>query len=118
MAATTVTLTASAFPQGVDQTARSHIIRGTAALGSGGTYVTNGLPVSWNLPENVTPNDAFQANFTSPSTGFVYVYDPTNVTIRIFATGTASGDALNELANLTSITAATLNFEAWFQRAD
>lgn len=118
MAATTVTFTASAFPQGVDQTARSHIIRGTAALGSGGTYVTGGLPVTWNLPENVTPNSAFQATFWSPSNGFVYVYDATNKTLRIFVTGTAANDALNELANLTAITAATLNFEAWFLRAD
>lgn len=116
MAATTVTLTASAFPQGVDQTARSMIIRGTAALGTGGTYVTNGLPITWKLPENITPNNAFLAYFQSPSNGFVYYYDPTNVTLRIFVTGTSANAALNEVANLTAITATTLTFEAWFQR--
>lgn len=115
MAASTVTVTASQFPQGVDQTARCHIIRGSIAIATGGTYVTNGLPVSWDIPENITPNDAFQSHFWALD-GYVYVYDPTHVTIRIFVTGTAANDPLNEVANLTSLSATSLTFEAWFQR--
>jgi hypothetical protein len=51
------------------------------------------------------------------SKGYVYVWDTTNYTIRVFLTGTASGDPMNEAAlGATVAFDPTLTFEAIFLR--
>jgi hypothetical protein len=67
--------------------------------------------------ENAADNSPVEVRLTSTK-GFVYIYDTTNNTIRIFATGTASGDALNEIATGANATFDnTVSFAAVFERA-
>ena len=119
MADATATVTVNAFPTGVDQTARFSHLYGTIAISTGGTYVTDGLPVTWDVAENIYSGNSgnpFYADMWGLA-GFLYVYDLTNNTIRIFQSA-GSAAAFAELANGASVTADTLAFHAVFQRAD
>jgi hypothetical protein len=118
MATATLVTTVNAFPTGIDQTGRFGHLYGTIAIGTGGTYVTNGLPADWAVEENIyTPGTPFIAFGYSIDSGFVYTYDPTNDTWRIFQQdGTTGG--LTEIANGASVTQDTVQFHATFQRAD
>ena len=118
MADATATVTVNAFPTGVDQTARFSHLYGTIAISTGGTYITNGLPLSWDSEFNVyTPGVPFQAYFYSIDSGFVYTWDNTNETIRIFQSA-GSAAPLVEIANGASVTADTVQFHAIFTRVD
>lgn len=125
MATATVAVTVNSFPAGVDQTGRfghlygSGIGGGGIAIGTGGTYVTGGLPVTWDVPENIYSGNSGNPIYADlwGLSGFQYVYDSTNNTIRIFQSA-GSAAAFAELANGASVTADTLAFHAVFQRAD
>lgn len=125
MATATVTVTVNAFPQGVDQTGRFGHLYGTnsggggIAIGTGGTYVTNGLPVTWNVSQNIFGGNSGNPIFVDMAglAGFQYVYDNAHQTIRIFQSA-GSAAAFAELGNGASVTADTLEFHAVFQRAD
>ena len=123
MAASTATPTINAFPNGVDNTARRQIIDGTVAISaSPGTYVTNGLPISFvNEQLKVATAKPAAVSFSGLA-GYVYVYDYAHATIRIFETGNATtGVPLQELANALAMPAGvsgdTITFHAEFPRA-
>lgn len=130
MANATATLTVKAYPYGVDNTQRRQILNGTCVLLSGGTYVTGGIPVAWDALKNgefasgtfqqqTGPWDVnpLKAEFFSVGGGettippYAYIYDSTNVTLRIMDTSTGL-----ELASAAAITADTIQFEATFLR--
>jgi hypothetical protein len=125
MATATVTVTVNAFPAGVDQTGRFGHLYGSAiggggiAIGTGGTYVTDGLPVTWDVPENIYSGNSGNPIYVDMwgLAGFQYVYDSTNNTIRIFQSA-GSAAAFAEIANGASVTEDALSFHAVFQRAD
>lgn len=125
MATATVTVTVNSFPLGVDQTGRfghlygSGIGGGAITIATGGTYVTNGLPVTWNVPENIYSGNSgnpFYADLAGTA-GFLYIYDSSRNTIRIYQSA-GSGAPFAELGNGASVTADTLAYHAVFQRAD
>ena len=122
MANATATLPVNPFPAGRDHTQYRSYVYGVCALSSGGTYVTNGIPLTWtamqdgNLanakpfigdwgPTQTQPQDAWF--YSALSSGYSYVFDKTHNTLRIFSGST-------ELANGASITADTINFAAEF----
>src|SRR5690348_14781320 len=117
MATATTTVAVNAFPTGVDETGRFGHLYGTITIGSGGTYVTNGLPVTWGVAQNVFADAPFFCTAFSLSTGFAYAYDATHNTLRIFEQNATTG-GLAELANAASVTADTLQFHATFKRVN
>jgi len=123
MAASTATTTINAYPLGVDNTQRRQIIDGTVAISpSPGTYVTNGLPISFTNEQLKVVSTKPAAVSFSGLAGYVYVYDYTHATIRIFETGNATtGVPLQELANALAMPAGvsgdTITFHAEFPRA-
>ena len=109
-----------------DTTQSTQIVRGT--LKFSGNYATHGDTLSFanvygiqsrSVPLRVFVYEAPAAG-TSPS-GYVYIFCPgttnANGKLTVFTTGTASGDALNELAAgayPAGITGAAVKFEAVF----
>lgn len=82
-------------------------------------YVTSGLPVSWIGQEFVkSAISPTWVNFSGVA-GFIYVYDYTNNTIRIFVTGSAALGALTELVGGAALTAGvstdTIKYHAIFK---
>ncbi len=129
MAAATATLTVNAYPYGEDNTQRRQILHGTVALSSGGTYVTNGIPLNWstlvdgNFPPSAgkefipnfgsgqtKPQDAFFYSTTLAAPNYAYTYDKVNNSLRIVAGGT-------ELTTAAVPTPDTIAFEAEFIRS-
>lgn len=137
MAAAVATLNITPYPQGRDATQQRWKVSGKCVLSSGGTYLTNGIPVgiqtgnagagSWVFidpangsqeilssqnPVPVPGTVIFQSQ-TGVATGpvqYTYLYDYTHFTLRIFAAGT-------ELTNTAAIAADTILFTAEFMRA-
>ncbi|MGH9439250.1 MAG: hypothetical protein ACRD22_15475, partial [Terriglobia bacterium] len=93
---------------------------GTLGIAAGGLYQTNGLPLSFSgsefAPIGTDGSEPVWAEFASPSSGIVYRFDPTYITLRIFVGGPAVSDPLAELASGASVTADTLNFKADFNK--
>ena len=119
MALPALTMTVSDYPAGKDQTFSKVVAYGTLAIGAGGLYQTNGLPLSFTgyefAPINTASTNPVWAQFYSPSTGFLYRYDPVNLTLRIYEQTTVAGP-LVELANAASVTADTVYFKAEFNK--
>lgn len=125
MADATVAMTVSAFPNGVDTTTRSVIIRGTAAItANGGTSPATGLPLNWaklingqfgsgtfivpNVGPKQTAAGPVRATFTTSGGATktqLYTYDTTSNSLVVWAAGAAVE---------TGIVADTVNFEAEF----
>lgn len=115
MATSTVTVTLNSYPTGVANVVGGILISGTLAFGAG-DYVTNGLPVTLQesvagARQNVTP--PFAA-IESPSSGYVYRWDPGHGTVRIFIGGAAVSDPLAELANGTALPAGVTGDTVYF----
>lgn len=128
MANATAQLVVNPYPKGLDQTQLRAIIYGVCTLSSGGTYETNGIPLNWTASgtnpiedgnfnnaapflgnwgaTQTQPVDAWFYSATAAS-GYSYVYDTVNNTLRIFNGGT-------ELTNGASITPDTIHFCAEF----
>lgn len=123
------TLTVYNAPYGGDETAVRSILRGKLVW-TAGTYVTGGQTP--NAPpyadvsganvllatQNVQP-DSLDIKSVAGS-GFIYQRNNSTGKIQIFVTGTASGDALNELAGgalPSGVTGDTIEWEASWVRA-
>jgi hypothetical protein len=103
----------------VDNTQRSQILKGEAALSAGGTYATDGVPFTWSFVSGDT-GGVFIPNFNTLTPSWTelqslaggtyqYLYDPTHGTLRIYQAGV-------ELDNAAAITADTIGFRAEFPR--
>lgn len=116
----TLTFTVGDYPAGKDQTHSKVVVFGSLTIGAGGLYQTNGLPLSFAGAEfePISPDQSVPvwADFYSPSTGFVYRYDPTHQSLRIWEQTTVAGP-LVELANGASVTADTVLFQAIFNKS-
>lgn len=97
---------------------RQHVV-GTVAI-TNFNYVTNGLPISWftTIPlikSDVNPVFCYFAGLN----GFVYSWDYTNFTIRIYQTGSSLSGALQEMTGGSPLTAGvstdTIRFYAGFK---
>lgn len=82
-------------------------------------YVTNGLALSWAGQEFVkSATSPVHVDFDGVA-GFMYVYDYTNNTIRIFVTGSAALGAMTELVGGAALTAGvstdTIKYYAQFK---
>ena len=127
MAAATSKLVVNAFPYGSTTSQSQTTLFGTLQLSVGGTYVTNGVPISWQFfnpdgstfpaPYGPQTTDPIVAYFTSAIGGVIcaapaglqtYIYDNVHNTLRIYAN--------TELANNAAITADTITFEVHFAK--
>jgi len=98
MATTVPTYAQSAAPKGDELTQTKSHSYGTVTIPAGGTYVTNGLPLTFSGPDlqfaSLTP---IWGDFNSTS-GLIYVWDLAHSTIRIFyvfGTEVANGATVN-----------------------
>lgn len=103
----TAAATLLAFPNGRRQYLNGVALRATIAVAAG-NYPANGIPLSFDVdgavPAGVADGFAYGTAY-SPSSGFVYQLDPVHQTLRVFVTGTAAGDPLNELASAVAVPA-------------
>lgn len=106
MAESVVTPVLSSYPQGVVNLGGSLQLSGTLTIGAG-TYATNGLPCEFRtLAAGVSQSLAPVATeLYSPSSGYIYQYDPVHLTVRIFLGGAAVSDPLAELGNGATVPA-------------
>lgn len=104
MATATCTFTPTPYNKGKDNTQRHEVTYGLIAIqASPATYVTNGLPLT-SLGE-VQSLDAFPMwGSINGLLGFVYAYDFTHGTVRIFQQNATTG-GLVEITNGTAIPA-------------
>lgn len=111
MANATVTLAAYDHPKGYDNTQRRQVVNGSCTLLVSGTYITNGIPITWGniavLQNAPLPQTA--AFYTIASGVYDYWWDKAHNTLRIRSGAT-------ELTNGAAITADTIEFEAKFVR--
>ncbi len=120
MATATATFAINAYPKGEENTVNLLRAHGVITVSSGGTYATGGLGCPITDKNLTVPSTPFEVRLTvnnSSPTGFVYTYDLANAKLRIFATGTASGDALNELSSGATVSADTIVCEALFTKS-
>ncbi len=110
MALPALTVTVNPFPTGRDKTQMNLIVKGNIAIAAGGLYQTNGLPIALSGPEILTSKQPNWGEVYSPSSGYVYRFDPVNQTLRIYIMGAAVSDPLAELANGASVGADTVVF--------
>ncbi len=104
MATASCTFTPNAFPKGHIDHLDSRDLVGTLAIGaSPGTYVTNGLPLTSASAQAYSANAPFWGEIHGIS-GFQYLFDPTNDTVRIFQQDGTTG-ALTEIGNGVAIPA-------------
>jgi len=124
--AISLTLTVFNEPYGVDMTNTRMILRGNAVWAAG-TYVAGGqvpvappylyasgdtvlIPTLNLLPDSLTLESV-------AGSGFVYGYNKSSGKVQVFTTGTAPGDALNELAGAglpDAVVADVIEFVATF----
>ncbi len=110
MALPTLTYTVNPFPTGRDKTQMNLIVKGSIAIAAGGDYQTNGLPIALSGPEILTSKQPNWGEVYSPSSGYVYAFDPVHQTLRIFSGGAAVSEPLAELANAAVVAADTVLF--------
>lgn len=110
MALPTLTFTVNPFPTGRDKTQMNLILKGTIGIASGGDYQTLGLPIALVGPEILTSKQPNWGEVYSPSTGYVYRFDPVNQTLRIYTGASAVSEPMAELANGASVAADTVYF--------
>lgn len=104
MATASCTFTPNSFPKGHIEHLDSRTLVGTIAIGaSPGTYVTNGLPLTSASAQAYSENTPFTGEIHGIS-GYQYLYDPTNGTVRIYQQDGTTG-ALTEIANGVAIAA-------------
>ena len=122
MANATATASLNAFPNGRDLTLNHIHALGTITVAAG-DYPADGIPLSFGI-DGLIPADTSSfviGRADSPSSGFIYRMDSVNQTLRIFTTGTASGDPLNELTSggavPAGVTGDTIYFDAVFNRS-
>jgi hypothetical protein len=101
-----------------DATQNSFDVTGTITVTSG-SYPTNGIPVTWAAVQVSNPTPRKNSTRFSGLKGFVYVYDDTHGTLRIFQTGTAANDPLNEVSTTTpsNVVSDTISVFVKFDRA-
>jgi hypothetical protein len=109
--------TLNPYPNGHSRLQNTDVYKGTVTLNTG-TYVTNGLPFNLSGTGVQTSKTPHWGEFYSLTTGFVYRYDATYGTIRVFgASGnTAAGDdPLAELTTADTVSGDTLYFRVEVQ---
>lgn len=120
MALPVLTFAVSDYPSGKDQTHSKIKVYGTLGIAAGGAYQANGLPLDFAGAEfsPISPDEAnpVWAELYSPSSGYVYRYDPVHQTLRIFEEGGTAGPLL-ELTAAASVAADTLQFVAEFNKS-
>lgn len=90
----------SAYPAGIINQVGALQLNGTLSF-TAGTYTAGGLPLSFaGLAAGINPNlGPASCQIASRSSGYQYVYDLTNKTVRIFEGGAAVSDPLAELGS-------------------
>ncbi|MGH9535482.1 MAG: hypothetical protein ACRD2E_11560 [Terriglobales bacterium] len=120
MALPVLTFAVNDYPAGKDQTHSKVIAYGTLTITTGGSYVTGGIPLSFTgyefAPIATGTGEPIFAQFQSPTSGYQYVFDSTNQTLRIFEGAAAVSEPLAELANNASVAADVLQFRAEFNK--
>lgn len=119
MATSAVTVTVNPFPTGYDNTINTITIRGKLTIAAG-DYPATGIPVAFNIKDaSAVGNPICPVKLESPSSGFVYRWDMVNTSIRIWLTGTAANDPLNEVSTTTpsGVVSDTIYFSAVFSRS-
>jgi len=126
--ATTATITIYGYPNGVDNTQRLQVVRGTIALVPFSLYPSDGVPLNWGLeqvkalPASSTtgpfPVDVDFKSVANPPSGYLYFWDSTTGNLHIFEVGSAG--PLMELAPNQELPAAigtdVIRFRASFNR--
>jgi hypothetical protein len=116
MATATVKLTVNGYPNGVDNTQRSQVLEGIAALLAGGTYLTNGLPFTWAfltaeggtfIPDFSAAAPKWADFKTLAGSNQTYLWDTVHQTLRILIAGV-------EVTTGTAVTADTIGFRVEF----
>lgn len=143
MAVSTATVSVYAYPKGVDNTQRYHILRGTIGV-TNGTYPPSGFPLNWTNLEQlkaIPPGGSSPSSTGSPfpievdiysvaaqtgfggvgPSGYVYAWDNVNGNMHIYeaanGVSTASGPLIEYGGNLDQhIVADTIQFTAYFVR--
>lgn len=114
MATAVVTTTVNSFPNGLDNTLDHLNVFGTFSVGAG-TYITNGLPVTFTNPDVLSEYTPFFGEVYSPGSGYAYFFDPVNQTLRIFEGGAAVSTPMAELANAVNIPAGVTGDTIYFK---
>lgn len=94
MADSVATINVFAYPKGVDNTQRLHIVRGTISL-TPGHYPNNGFPLTWTTLEqikaiplsgqaNVAPIDMDIHSASLPPSGLIYIWDNVSGNMHVF----------------------------------
>lgn len=121
MADATAALKTYPYPNGLDVTHRRWLYDGSCTLSISGTYITNGIPISWAMTNAEGGTVIIGAQSWVPckgsvtfksltgATGYNYEYDDTLGTLRIWSAGT-------ELTSGASITTDTISFHAEFSK--
>ncbi len=117
MATPALTTTINSYPNGHSRQQNTDVYKGTIAIASGGTYPANGLPWTLSGDQVTTDKTPHWGEGYSISSGYVYRFDPTHQTWRIFVTGTAANDPLNELATSGTVAADTIYFRVEVQNS-
>jgi hypothetical protein len=111
------TITYNAFPKGIIPLDNAYKLYGTITIGSG-TYPTNGVTLSFSTASSA-PNiqEPYAGVFWSPSSGYVYQFDPVHDTIRVYESA-GSAAPLTEISGSTpsGVTGDTIYFEVTCQR--
>lgn len=102
--ASVATAVLSAYPSGVINLVGALQLNGTLSF-SAGTYTAGGLPLAFaTLAAGTNPNlGPANCEINSRSSGYQYVYDLTNKTVRIFEGGAAVSEPLAELTSGASL---------------
>jgi len=117
MSNSAATFTVNPFPNGVDDRARFRELFGTVAI-SAGSYPANGIPVTQIDSDPYGSNAPVWLEMQGVS-GYVFIYDPTHVTIRIFESA-GSAAPLTEVSTTTpsGVVSDTIAFRCTLLRAN
>lgn len=114
-----VIVTISPYPNGAEFAPQKARLWGTVAIGAE-NYPVDGVPVAFAGLVAGAAGSVVTARFYSATSGYTYVYDPVNLTIRVFYGGAAVSTPSQELASGVAIPAAvtgdTIYFEATLNR--
>lgn len=113
MANSTATPTVNNYPFGVDAEMQAIDLFGTIAIAAG-SYPANGIPINFSgIKAGANGAPKGPARIESASSGFIYRHDIAHGTVRIFVTGTAANDPLNEVATTTpaAVVSDTITFQ-------
>lgn len=121
MANSTVTVTVNAYPDGFEISQNKARLFGDGTDGKiaigAGSYPVNGLPIDFSGLIAGINGDVVDARMSGVA-GYIYIYDRTHGTIRIFQTGAALSGPLAEIATTTpaAVTTDAISYAATLNR--